>query len=198
MDYLPLVFAGLMGGAYIVASAAELLLAMLNSRLSARRPPGSVEQGGREPPIPPARLTSALAPDTRLRPHEAGRQKPGILIATTHRLYRRVLERWFQNHGFLVWTAADGVEAVELHRSHVREIALALLDARLPGLDGPGTLSTLRLAAPTLPCCFMSARLAANQEARLRALGAAAVFEKPLLLQEATLVILRLIDADER
>ena len=116
-------------------------------------------------------------------------KKPGILIADDHHLYRRILKRWFRDHGFIVWVAANGREAVELHRAYARDIALALLDVCMPGLDGPGTLAAIRQKAPSLPCCFMSANLAGRQEAQLLALGASSVFEKPLLLRETTTVI---------
>lgn len=125
-------------------------------------------------------------------------KKPGILIVEDHQLYRRMLKRWFCDHGFIVWVAADGREAVELHRAHAQDIGLALLDVSMPVLDGPGALVALRREAPTLPCCFMTASLTARQEALLLAKGAAHVFEKPLLLREATALIWGFINQTDR
>jgi CheY-like chemotaxis protein len=118
---------------------------------------------------------------------------PAILIADDHDFYRKTLKRWFGDHGFTVWAAADGHQAVELYREHAKDILLALLDVRMPGLDGPGTLAALRREAPAIPCCFMTANLDDALEAQLRAAGAARVFTKPLVLREVTAVIRELI-----
>jgi CheY-like chemotaxis protein len=136
-----------------------------------------------------ASSTDQPRPITQQCSQAARVQKPGILIADDHRLYRKLLETWFRDHGFTVWAAADGREAVSLYRAHANEISIALLDVHMPGLDGPETLAALRQDGASIPCRFMTASLARLQEAQLLALGAAAVFEKPLLLREATAVI---------
>jgi CheY-like chemotaxis protein len=136
---------------------------------------------------------TAVPPDARAGSYIGTAQKPGILIVADHRLYRKILKAWFRDHDFTVWVAAHGSEAIELHHAHAKEIVLALLDVCMPELDGPGTLAALRQEAPSLRCCFMTAPLGTSQKRQLLALGAARVFEKPLLLREATAVIWGLI-----
>ena len=46
--------------------------------------------------------------------------------------------------------------AVDLYRRHRDEIAAALLDVRMPGMNGPETLEALREIDPHLRCSFMT------------------------------------------
>jgi CheY-like chemotaxis protein len=202
MEYLILAFTGLLAVTYIVCSIAELLLSIfdrISSHLSS--PQNPVERKPRSAPEI-ERQTSGLAagPGDEVAPAKPARPAPsrktqsrGILIAAEHRLYRRILERWFRDRGFVVWVATNGREAVELHQLHSKDIALALLDLRMPILDGPATLAALRREAPSIRCCIMTPKLGEDQEAQLLALGAAGVFEKPLLLGETTAIICELI-----
>jgi CheY-like chemotaxis protein len=189
MQYLPLAFAGLLGGAYLVCSLAEFLLWLFERKSSTERTPTRLRKNGQEGRGLPGIIAEDAPPDAPGSLPVGTAKKPGILIAEDHPRYRRMLKRWFCDHGFIVWVAADGREAVELHRAYAQDIGLALLDVCMPELDGPGTLVALRREAPTLPCCFMTASLTARQEALLLAQGAAHVFEKPLLLREATALI---------
>jgi CheY-like chemotaxis protein len=198
MEYLPLAFAGLLGGAYLVCSLAEFLLWLFERKSSTERTPTRLRKNGQEGRGLPGIIAEDAPPDAPGSLPVGTAKKPGILIAEDHPRYRRMLKRWFCDHGFIVWGAADGREAVELHRAYAQDIGLALLDVCMPELDGPGTLVALRREAPTLPCCFMTASLTARQEALLLAQGAAHVFEKPLLLREATALIWGLINQTGR
>jgi CheY-like chemotaxis protein len=200
MEYLPLGFAGLLGGTFLICSAAEFVLwlfergSYLNQRSrraqTSRQGSGTLSTPVAEKSTPIAKNPKQVAPSSS--PADADR-KPGILIADDHPLYRGLLETWFREHGFNVWSAADGREAVELHQAHAKEISLALLDVHMLGLDGPETLAALRQEAPSVPCCFMTANLSRPQEAHLLALGAANVFEKPFPLRETTATIRSII-----
>jgi FOG: CheY-like receiver len=194
MEYIALGFALLLPTAYIFCSIAEFLLWLFGREPSTER--SSTKADARDQAISKlnSRFGVSLASDTLVGPQTSVAQKPGILIAEDHRLYRRTLETWFRDQGFIVWAAKNGSEAVETYRGHAKDIAIALLDVRMPGLDGPATLVALRLEAPSLPCCFMTASLADGQEAKLLAMGATSVFEKPLCLGEATAFIRHLIN----
>lgn len=194
MDYVVVGLSLLLGGLYIVCAIAEFLLSLFDKSSSAQTRPEIVQAHTQESNSMDAPRAESAEPVA-----DSGRQtnelrKPGILIAEDHRLYRRILERWFRDQGFTVWAAQDGQEAVEMHRANSTNIALVLLDVHMPCLDGPGTLVALQKEKPSIPCCFMTASLDANQAATLVALGASHVFEKPILLQEATAVIRGLVE----
>jgi len=59
-----------------------------------------------------------------------------------------MLDAALRHLGYRVWLAANGPEAIELYRQHGSEIALVLLDVRMPGLDGPQTLILLQEQRP--------------------------------------------------
>jgi CheY-like chemotaxis protein len=193
MEYVPLAIMGLLALAYLFLSFAECLLWLTECISSAKRSLARTQTDGQEGRWLPSLVAENASPDTKTSSHGGTAQKPGILIAANHCRYRRMLETWFCDHGFTVWVAADGHQALEMHRAHAKDIALALLDVFMPRLDGPGTLTALQQESPTLPCCFMIANLTTGQKAQLLALGAAEVFEKPLLLRETTAIIWSLI-----
>lgn len=119
-------------------------------------------------------------PDARPDPSAAG----GILVVDDDAAIRSVLQLLLQRHGFRVWLAAGGREAVELYRDHHDAISVVLLDVRMPGLDGPQTLGALRRADPAVRACFMSADPGDYRPDELLRQGARRVFPKPLPLPE--------------
>jgi two-component system nitrate/nitrite response regulator NarL len=68
--------------------------------------------------------------------HRTARETMRIVIADDHETYRRGLARAVRRFGTLdlVGEAADGTEALEIIREASPD--LALLDVRMPGLDG--------------------------------------------------------------
>ena len=106
-------------------------------------------------------------------------RKFGILIVDDDETTRNLLNLWLRQQGFAVWLAADGREAQEIYRRSRSLIDLALLDVRMPGLDGPATLAGLQEMNPHIHTCFMSGDLGNYAEETLLGLGAARVFSKP-------------------
>ena len=88
-----------------------------------RRPPTPTA-----PVPPPAPIRGLCAPD-----HPVGRGGPRALIAAEPDLA-------------LVAEAADGAEAVALHRAHAPDVTL--MDLRMPGTDGIAAIRAIVAAAP--------------------------------------------------
>ena len=86
--------------------------------------------------------------------------------------------------GFRVWLADSGAEAVRLYPDLRGQVALALLDVRMPGLDGPATLRELRRLDLSLRCCFLTGDPGGHGVEGLRALGVERVFLKPFRLAD--------------
>ena len=82
--------------------------------------------------------------------------------------------------GYHVLQAQDGNEGLRLARE--RQVALVLLDPRLPGLDGRSVLkeikSSLELAA--LPVVVFTASIAVKEQKRALRMGAADYLTKPI------------------
>jgi two-component system OmpR family response regulator len=81
--------------------------------------------------------------------------------------------------GFQVKACAAGAEALDAVAGFAPQ--LALLDVMMPDMDGPGVLAKLRELPQTtgMPVIFLTAKTAASEIQRLRALGAAGVLMKP-------------------
>src|SRR5918995_2217670 len=60
------------------------------------------------------------------------------------------MQRVLEAEGYRVLGAKDGVEAVELHRRHKNEIALVVLDIRLPKLNGWDAFREMKKQDPQL------------------------------------------------
>lgn len=84
-----------------------------------------------------------------------------------------------QDPFFVLRHCASGREAIKTAVEWRPD--LALLDVKMPGMDGPAVLARLRTDKRTaaIPVVFVTARAQARDCARLRALGAAGVIEKP-------------------
>lgn len=108
---------------------------------------------------------------------------PGVLLVDDDSGVRRVVEAGLTAHGFVVWPAAGGREGVESYRLNRASIAVALLDVRMPGRDGPATLTDLQQIDPAILACFMTGFAGRYTDQHLFALGARAVFQKPLSLK---------------
>ena len=59
-------------------------------------------------------------------------------------------------HGYQVLTAGGGEEALQVAQTHQGEIALALVDVVMPGMDGPEVVQRLHASRPDLKILFMS------------------------------------------
>jgi CheY-like chemotaxis protein len=119
-----------------------------------------------------------------LRPVHTQQRKPGILVVDDEPAVRALLQIALRQDGFAVWLAANGREAVQLYQRHRREIALVLLDVRMPGLDGPRTLAALQALCPMVVGCFMTGAAGDYTEVDLLQQGAVRVFPKPFALGE--------------
>jgi two-component system nitrate/nitrite response regulator NarL len=80
-----------------------------------------------------------------------------VLVADDHPLFREGVARAIRDRPDLelVAEAADGAAALE--QTFLLTPDVALLDVRLPGLDGPSVLKALRRAGDATPVLFLSA-----------------------------------------
>jgi DNA-binding NtrC family response regulator len=104
---------------------------------------------------------------------------PGVLVVDDDPVLRDLLNAVLTARGFRVWVCPSGEEALAVYLRHRNQIALALLDVRMPGLDGPGTLSALRRIDPGVRACFMSGHTDPYSLDDLAGRGALRFFEKP-------------------
>lgn len=103
-----------------------------------------------------------------------GRQ---ILVVDDEPILVRLLTRMLTNAGYRVTSAQNGVEALE--RVSCAQFDLVLCDVRMPVMDGPSFLASLRAQDTTTPLVFLTG-YGDYTYAELRVLGATAVYTKPI------------------
>jgi CheY-like chemotaxis protein len=109
----------------------------------------------------------------------AGADRPGVLVVDDDPMLLTLLNTVLLRQGFRVWLASNGPNAVEIYQRQQAQIGVVLLDVRMPGMDGPGTLAELRRLNPDVACCFMSGHTGTYTDEDLRGLGAICCFAKP-------------------
>lgn len=81
--------------------------------------------------------------------------------------------------GLYVITASSGEEGLRM--AEAEQPDAVLLDAMMPGLDGPGTLQRLKAKEATaeIPVVFLTGSIQAIERERFRELGAVGILAKP-------------------
>ena len=112
-----------------------------------------------------------------------------ILVADDDDAVRTMVGHVLVSSGFSIYLADSGDEAIRLFRLHQDRITAALIDVRMPGLDGPATLRELRDINPALPVVLMTGNPSPYTYDELSAMGVVRVFEKPIPLDDLVSVL---------
>jgi len=128
----------------------------------------------------------------------AVRRRPGVLVADDMGLILTLLKFALEAHGFAVWLAVDGDDALDLYRRNRTEIDLVVLDVQMPGLDGPHTLAAIRRLDPDVLACFMTGAPEPYSRDDLLARGAARVFDKPFVPVDLARTLTDVLDSAGR
>jgi two-component system, cell cycle sensor histidine kinase and response regulator CckA len=73
-----------------------------------------------------------------------------ILFAEDEVRQLKLMQRFFEAKNYRFLPAKDGVEAVELYRRHKNEIALVVLDIKMPKLDGWNAFQEMKKEDPEI------------------------------------------------
>src|SRR5262252_5180647 len=71
-----------------------------------------------------------------------------ILVVDDEAVIRALAQVILETNGYRVLCAADGPEAIDLYRQQQDNVALVLLDQRLPSMNAHATLAALRAVNP--------------------------------------------------
>ena len=128
-------------------------------------------------------------------------QRPLIVVADDDHAMRQVLWTRLTRLGYRVRLAADGAEAIERVRNCVAlgprtKPAAVVTDLRMPGMGGLELLVRLRHLHPELPVVVTTAFGDPETHDELRRLGAAATFDKPLVVADLVAALQRIAPND--
>jgi CheY-like chemotaxis protein len=121
-----------------------------------------------------------------------GRTSPSplVLVADNNADIRVLIVEVLRELGVTVVEAADGAEAVRLVvEQHRMVLSCALLDLRMPVLDGLGAVRAIRQVTPRLPIVMMSTMFPHGFQLQVEMLHIAHVLEKPFHLNELRSVV---------
>jgi len=127
------------------------------------------------------------------------RHDPIVLLAEDDDELRRLLARKLRRVGCDVLEARNGVQLVELVVEHAPEpfgpreppASLGTPDVAIPGRSGLDVLRLLRRADVTVPILLMTAFGDPELHAQALGLGATAVYDKPVDLDELAAAVCR-------
>ena len=106
---------------------------------------------------------------------------PNILIVDDEEIVRETLGEYLKEFGCQVHPTSDGAAALEAVRE--RAFDLALIDIRMPGIDGLALLAQLRRLRPQMPVVMMTGHGDPTVSGDAERLGAASLLLKPVRLQ---------------
>jgi len=112
-----------------------------------------------------------------------------ILVADDEEMILQPIQRFFTKHGLTVFTAKDGVEAIEEFKRYQHEIGLVLLDLRMPRLSGTEALSIIHHLNPSIIGILMTGfgeDLASTDHIRM---GLSEVLQKPFTFEDLSRVL---------
>ena len=101
-----------------------------------------------------------------------------ILVVDDEELQRTMLQGFLEKQGHLVMAASSGEEALRLFMDH--PVELALLDHRMPEMNGDELLARLKEINPTLRAVMITAFGDVDTAVRVMQLGADDFMEKPV------------------
>jgi two-component system, cell cycle sensor histidine kinase and response regulator CckA len=117
-----------------------------------------------------------------------------ILIVEDEVIMLRLLEKFFSRHGYNVLVATDGEQAVDVYRSHMRQIDVVLLDMRLPKIMGGEVFRLLKNENPAVKVVMASGFLEPEVKIEMAVAGAKRFVNKPYNLVELLEIFQSVID----
>jgi PAS domain S-box-containing protein len=102
-----------------------------------------------------------------------------ILYVEDEEFIRDIVRMTLESKGYKVYTAPDGIVALQLYKTHQQEIDLVLTDLGLPGMTGVDELIKLKEINPDIKVIFTSGFFEQDVQQKLLREGASAFIQKP-------------------
>lgn len=135
-------------------------------------------------PVNDASSVEVRVPGKTAAEDESWRGTGTILVVDDEETVRGVAKRMFESFGFQVLLAEDGLQGLEVYRTHTDEIVCVLLDLTMPRLGGERTFAELRKLRPNLPVILCSGYNEQDVTQNFVGKGLAGFIQKPFTFSE--------------
>ncbi len=118
---------------------------------------------------------------------------PRILYVEDDEALLELAEHAFRRRGYQVACYADPLAALTAFRANPAAYDIVVTDQRMPHMLGEQLVAALAEARPDLPIVLMSGHVTNEEAVRIRALGASAVVDKPMSIDEVVALCSRVL-----
>jgi PAS domain S-box-containing protein len=119
-----------------------------------------------------------------------------VLLIEDEAVLRKLTQNILVSKGYTVLIAEDGMQGVELYRSHQKEIAVVLSDIGLPILGGHDVFRKIRAINPEAKIIFASGFFDPETKSEMFKAGLKNFIQKPYMLDEVLRKIREAIDTN--
>jgi len=119
-----------------------------------------------------------------------------VLLIEDEAVLRKLTQNILVSKGYTVLTAEDGMQGVELYRSHQKEIAVVLSDIGLPVFGGHDVFRKIRAINPEAKIIFASGFFDPETKSEMFKAGLKNFIQKPYMLDEVLRKIREAIDTN--
>jgi PAS domain S-box-containing protein len=121
-----------------------------------------------------------------------------ILLVEDEEMLRSFVQELLEIEGYYVYTAADGLEAINLYKIYKNEINLVLTDIGLPKMTGIEEFKKLREINPQVKILLASGFLEPETKSELLDAGAKGFIQKPYIPNEILKEIRKILDESKQ
>lgn len=115
-----------------------------------------------------------------------------ILIIDDEAVIRETLSDWLEREGYTTETAITGEEGIEKERA--TRFDIAIVDLKLPGMDGIEVLRELKKINPHIPIIMITAYATIETAVQTMKEGAYDYLVKPFNLEEISLIVKKIVE----
>jgi CheY-like chemotaxis protein len=121
-------------------------------------------------------------------------QRRSVLVADDEEVIRFLVARVITQLGLAALCVGDGAAAIQTAATHRAELVCAVLDIRMPIMDGADAAHAIQHMAPEVPIVLMSGAVPAHCTDRIKQLRLAGMLHKPFALTALRGLILQAVD----
>jgi DNA-binding NtrC family response regulator len=118
-----------------------------------------------------------------------------VLVVDDEEIMRSIARDIFEDHGYSVMVARDGVEAMEIYRRHMDRIQLVLLDMVMPKKGGHETFLEMKALNPDVKAILSTGYSQSGKAQEILDSGVLGFIQKPYQVYSLLSKVRSVLDA---